>query len=165
MLLGGGNNLIICADEASALPVLEKRKVGIILINIHSEAINGFELLQRLKSNPHSKEAYKLVISESSSSGARLVKGFKEGDVDYLSSPFNPNLVKAKIEVFKTLYFKDLKISQLLGNIFPVTILEDLDITGKFSPKKVDEGVVLFTDFVAFTKSSKLLKTMELLKE
>ena len=165
MLLGGGNNLIVCEDETSALPILEKRKVGIILINIQSAAVNGFELLQRLKSNPHSRDAYKIVISDSTSSGARLVKGFKEGAVDYISSPFNPNLVKAKIEVFKTLYFKDLRINQLLENIFPTTILKDLNTTGKFSPKKVDEGVVLFTDFVAFTKSAKLQKPMELLRE
>src|SRR5690554_6393521 len=96
MLLGGGNNLIICADEASALPVLETRKVGIILINIQSEAVNGFELFQRLKSNPNSRDAYKIVISDTSSSGARLVKGFKEGAVDYITSPFNPNLVRSE---------------------------------------------------------------------
>ncbi|WP_165779285.1 adenylate/guanylate cyclase domain-containing protein [Brumimicrobium salinarum] len=165
MLLGSGNNLIFCEDEASALPILEKRRVGIILINIQSKAVNGFELLQRLKSNPNSKDAYKIVISESTSSGVRLVKGFKEGAVDYISSPFNPNLVKAKIEVFKTLYFKDLRISQLLENIFPMNILKDLNTIGKFSPRKVEEGVVLFTDFIAFTKAAKKLKPMELLRE
>jgi len=165
MLSFGGNNLIFCKDETSALPVLEKRKVGIILINIQIEAINGFELLQRLKSNPNSKDAYKIVISESTSSGAKLVKGFKEGAVDYISSPFNPNLVKAKIEVFKSLYFKDRRINQLLENILPQTILQELSNVGKFSPKKIDEGVVLFTDFIAFTKSAKLQKPLQLLHE
>lgn len=165
MLLGGGNNLIFCEDETSALPVLEKRKVGIILINIQRESVNGFELLQRLKSNVNSKDAYKIVISESTSGGARLVKGFKEGAVDYISSPFNENLVKAKIEVFKSLYFKDRRINQLLENIFPQTILQDLSSVGKFSPKKVEEGVVLFTDFIAFTKSAKKRKPLELLHE
>lgn len=165
MLTGGGNNLIFCKDEASALPVLEKRKIGIILINIERESVNGFELLQRLKSNPNSTDAYKVVISESTSSGASLVKGLREGAVDYLSSPFNPNLVKAKIEVFKTLYFKDMRINQLLGNIFPQNVLDDLNTTGKFSPKRIEEGVVLFTDFVAFSKIAKHQKPMDLLHQ
>lgn len=165
MLTGGGNNLIFCKDEESALPILEKRKIGIILVNIERQSVNGFELLQRLKSNPHSEEAYKIVISESTSSGARLVKGLREGAVDYLSSPFNPNLVKAKIEVFKTLYFKDRRINQLLGNIFPQNVLNDLNATGKFSPKRIEEGVVLFTDFVAFSKIAKHHKPMELLHQ
>ena len=165
MLIGGGNNLIFCEDEDSALPILEKRKIGIILINIERQSVNGFELLQRLKSNPNSEEAYKIVISESTSSGARLVKGLREGAVDYLSSPFNPNLVKAKIEVFKTLYFKDRRINQLLGNIFPQNVLNDLNTTGKFSPKRIEEGVVLFTDFVAFSKIAKHQKPMELLHQ
>jgi adenylate cyclase len=163
MLTGGGNNLIFCENEESALPILEKRKIGIILVNIERQSVNGFELLQRLKSNPNSEEAYKIVISESTSSGARLVKGLREGAVDYLSSPFNPNLVKAKIEVFKTLYFKDRRINQLLGNIFPQNVLSDLNTTGKFSPKRIEEGVVLFTDFVAFSKIAKHQKPMELL--
>lgn len=165
MLIGGGNNLIFCEDEDSALPILEKRKIGIILINIERQSVNGFELLQRLKSNPNSEEAYKIVISESTSSGARLVKGLREGAVDYLSSPFNPNLVKAKIEVFKTLYFKDRRINQLLGNIFPQNVLNDLNTTGKFSPKRIEEGVVLFTDFVAFSKIAKHQRPMELLHQ
>lgn len=165
MLTGGGNNLIFCEDEESALPILEKRKIGIILINIERQSVNGFELLQRLKSNPNSEEAYKIVISESTSSGARLVKGLREGAVDYLSSPFNPNLVKAKIEVFKTLYFKDRRINQLLANIFPQNVLDDLNSTGKFSPKRIEEGIVLFTDFVAFSKIAKHQKPMELLHQ
>jgi len=165
MLLGGGNNLIFCQDEASAMPVIEKRKVGIILINIETESVDGFELLQRLKSNPNSKDSYKIVISESTSSGARLVKGFREGAVDYISSPFNHNLVKAKIEVFKSLYFKDLRISQLLENIFPQNILQDLRSTGRFTKKKVDEGVVMFTDFIAFTQSAKDQNPLLLLQE
>lgn len=165
MLTGGGNNLIFCEDEESALPILEKRTIGIILLNIERKSVDGFEMLQRLKSNPHSEEAYKIVISESTSSGARLVKGLREGAVDYLSSPFNPNLVKAKIEVFKTLYFKDRRINQLLANIFPQNVLNDLNTTGKFSPKRIEEGVVLFTDFVAFSKIAKERKPMELLHQ
>lgn len=165
MLSGNGNNLIFCEDEKAALPILKKRKVGIILINIQRESIDGFELLQRLKSNPNSADAYKIVISESTSSGARLVKGFKEGAVDYISSPFNPNLVKAKIEVFKTLYFKDQRINQLLQNIFPQNVLSDLNTIGKFSPKRIEEGVVLFTDFVAFSKIAKHQKPMDLLRQ
>ncbi|PWH86560.1 adenylate/guanylate cyclase domain-containing protein [Brumimicrobium oceani] len=165
MLLGAGNNLIFCQDEESAFPELEKRKFGIILINIQSKCVNGFELLQRLKSNPNSKDAYKIVISQSTSTGAGLVKGFREGAVDYISTPFNENLVKAKIEVFKSLYFKDLRISQLLENIFPQTILKELRTVGKFTQKKIGEGVVLFTDFIAFTQSAKDQNPLDLLQE
>lgn len=165
MLLGGGNNLIFCQDEVSALPELEKRKFGIILVNIESKSVNGLELLQRLKSNPNSKDSYKIVISPSTSNGAGLVKGFREGAVDYISTPFNQNLVKAKIEVFKSLYFKDLRISQLLENIFPQNILQELRTVGKFTQKKIDEGVVLFTDFIAFTQSAKDQNPLILLQE
>lgn len=163
LLTGGGNNLIVCNNESEAWPIIKKRKVGIILININTEDVDGFELLQRLKNNPHSANSYKIVISDSTASGAKLVKGLKEGAVDYISSPLNSNLVKAKIEVFKTLYFKDLRISQLLENIFPLNVLSDLNNIGKYSPRKVDDGVVLFTDFIAFTKSAKSIPPLTLI--
>lgn len=164
ILNSAGNNLILTKSEKEANVILKKRKVGIILINIDDYNAKGLELLERLNKNKTLHQAYKIVICKSSSSGAKLVKGLNHGAVDYISHPFNPNLVKAKIEVFKSLYFKDERINQLLSNIFPRNVLTDLNSIGKFSPKRIEEGTVLFTDFIAFSKIAKQHKPLELLK-
>ena len=52
----------------------------------------------------------------------------------------------------------------MLTNIFPRNVLEDLNVQGKFSPQRIEEGTVLFTDFVAFTKIAKHMLPLELLK-
>ena len=94
-----------------------------------------------------------------------MVKGMNEGAIDYITKPFNPNLILAKIEVYKTLFYKDQRINQLLNNIFPEKVLEDLNNNGKFSPKRVENGVVLFTDFVKFSQKASKIKPLQLLKK
>lgn len=164
ILNGGGNNVISVPDEDAAYAILNKRDVGIILVSVAGQE-SGFELLKRLKQHPRGTDIYKIVITDEKGSGSKLVKGFREGAVDHITKPFNPNLVKAKIEVFKALYFKDQRINQLLTNIFPRNVLEDLNVQGKFSPQRIEEGTVLFTDFVAFSKIAKHMLPMELLKK
>ena len=163
ILNGGGNNVISVPNEKEAYIILDKRDIGIILVSA-SENKGGVELLRRLKQHPKGAEIYKIVITDEKGSGTKLVKGFREGAVDHIIKPFNPNLVKAKIEVFKALFFKDQRINQLLTNIFPRNVLEDLNVQGKFSPQRIEEGTVLFTDFVAFTKIAKHMLPLELLK-
>ncbi len=164
ILNGGGNNVISVPDEDAAYAILNKRDIGIILVSVAGQE-SGFELLKRLKQHPRGEEIYKIVITDEKGSGAKLVKGFREGAVDHITKPFNPNLVKAKIEVFKALYFKDQRINQLLTTIFPKNVLEDLNSQGKFSPQRIEEGTVLFTDFVAFSKIAKHMLPMDLLRK
>lgn len=165
ILNSAGNNLILANNETEANAILEKRLVGIILVNIDDDNINGLKLLERFNEDKTLNNTYKIVICEKSPSGAKLVKGLNHGAVDYISHPFNPNLVKAKIEVFKALFFKDQRIHQLLANIFPRNVLIDLNEIGKFSPKRIEEGTVLFTDFIAFSKIAKKHKPLDLLKK
>lgn len=165
ILNGGGNNVIPCYNVEDAISEFDRREIGIVFINIDAKNVHGFEFLQKLKDHPNSANTYKIVYSESSASGSKLVRGLKEGAIDFITTPFNPNLVKAKTEVFKTLYFKERRIAQLLSNILPETVLSDLNTYGKFSPKRIEEGVVLFTDFVGFSKKASFTQPIDLLKQ
>ena len=88
-----------------------------------------------------------------------------QGAVDFITYPFQENIIKSKIEVYKTLYFKDQRIGQLLNNIFPENVLSELSSNGKFSPKRIENGVVLFTDFVDFSLKSKMLNPLRLIHQ
>lgn len=165
ILTGGGNNILLADNVYKALEILQKREIGILLINIDSPFFGGIELLQTLKEASNIKNVYKIVITDNSQSGVNLVKGLNEGAVDFITKPFNPNLIKAKIEVYKSLFHKDQRIGQLLSNIFPEGILDDLNSQGKFSPKRVEKGVVIFTDFVNFSHKAKSINPLKLLKK
>jgi adenylate cyclase len=165
ILSGGGNNILLADSIDTALPLLKQKEIGILLINIDNPFFGGIELLQSLKEISSVKNMYKIVLTADSSSGAKMVKGLNEGAVDYITIPFNPNLIQAKIEVFKSLFYKDQRINQLLNNIFPATVLEDLSANKAFSPRRFENGIVLFTDFVDFSSKAKDIKPIRLLKK
>lgn len=164
ILSGGGNNTMVCSSIEQALPIIEKKEVGIILISL-DETAEGFAHIKLIKERSLYKNTYILIITKEDSPGIKLVKGMNEGAVDYITFPFNPNLIRTKIEVYKSLFFKDQRIGQLLSNIFPDTILQELSGSGKFSPKRIQNGVVLFTDFVDFSSNAKSIKPLHLIKK
>lgn len=164
ILSGSGNNILFAHSFQEALPIIRHKEVGVLLINIDSPFFTGLDILKTLKEESLVPNTYKIVIADSTKSGAKMVRGLNYGAVDFITKPLNPNLVKAKIEVYKSLFYKDQRIGQLLSNIFPEQVLEDLNTYGKFSPKRIENGVVMFTDFVDFSLKAKNLKPIALLK-
>jgi adenylate cyclase len=164
ILGGGGNILLPCQSIEEAHVVLQRKEVGIILINIDSPHFTSMEDFQELLEMHQNHAHYSIVITENARTGSKLLRGLNSGAVDFISKPFNPHLIQAKIDVYKSLYYKDQRIAQLLGNILPRAVLEDLNNQGKFSPKRIDKGVVLFTDFVDFSMKAKAIKPLKLVK-
>lgn len=163
ILSGGGNNVLTTNSIKNALPIIEKREIGIFLVSI-DQISGGLAQLQLIRDNSLFKNNYIILITKQDQQGLQLVRGINEGAVDYITFPFSPNLVRSKIEVFKSMFFKDQRIGQLLKNIFPETILDELSSNSKFSPKRVENGVVLFTDFVDFSMKARKQKPLRLLQ-
>lgn len=164
ILNGSGNNVLIAENIDAAKEALHQKEIGIIIINIDKNAFHGVQFLEEIKETENFRAIYKVVLTAQQNSSSQLIKALNAGAIDFITLPFNPNLVKAKIEIYKSLYYKDGRIRQLLSNIFPEKVLEDLNANGKFSPKRVDNGVVLFTDFVNFSNKAKSINPMKLLK-
>lgn len=164
ILAGFGNILLFCESLQEAHDILRRKEVGIILVNIDSPKFSSMDEFQELLEEHKQRTHYSIVITENARTGSKLLRGLNSGAVDFINKPFNPHLIQAKIEVYKSLYYKDQRIAQLLGNILPRTILEELNQHGKFSPKRIDKGVVLFTDFVDFSMKSKSIKPLKLVK-
>jgi len=163
MLTGSGNNVLLADSMKTAIPILERKEIGIVLINVEESREAIEELTEIHKQNDFNNQ-YIILITKEDGATSRLVKGIKQGAVDYISTPFNPNLIRSKIEVYKSLFYKDQRISQLLSNIFPDSILGELSKGTKFSPKRIQNGVVLFTDFVDFSSKAKNINPLGLIK-
>ncbi len=165
ILSGGGNNILLVRSTKEANEIIHQKEIGILLINIDQPEIQGLDFLKEIKENSNLNTIYKLALTANSASGNQIVKGLSVGAVDYITLPFNPNLVLAKIDVLKSLYYKDQRISQLLNHIFPAPVLQELNANNKFDPRRIENGVVMFTDLVDFSLKSKNMKPIRLLKK
>lgn len=158
-------NILFSESYNDGIEIIAKKEIGVVIIDIDNKTTILEIIFKTIKSNSKSKNIYIISLTENQYSGIKSVKGLSEGAIDYITKPLNPNLIKAKIDVYKSLYFKDLKINQLLNNIFPENVLTELNQTGKFSPKRIENGVVLFTDFVNFSQKSTEIKPMLLVEK
>ena len=135
-------NILISESYEDALTIVSRKKIGIIFLNIDSETYQKPTYIKKIKEVSLIKNTYILAITNNEYKGIKSVKGLKEGTVDYITLPLTPNLIKTKVDVFKSLYFKDIKINQLLHNIFPKNVLSDLNEQGRFLPRRIENGVV-----------------------
>jgi len=162
ILSENGTNILISKSYEETLTIVSRKKIGIIILNIDTETPKNITYIKEVSLI---ENTYLISLTNNEYKGIKSVKGLNKGAVDYITLPLTPNLIKAKVDVFKSLYFKDLKINQLLKNIFPENVLSDLNEQGKFLPRRIENGVVLFTDFVHFSQKSKEIRPMELLKK
>ena len=162
ILSENGTNILISKSYEETLTIVSRKKIGIIILNIDTETPKNITYIKEVSLT---ENTYLISLTNNEYKGIKSVKGLNKGAVDYITLPLTPNLIKAKVDVFKSLYFKDLKINQLLKNIFPENVLSDLNEQGKFLPRRIENGVVLFTDFVHFSQKSKEIRPMELLKK
>ena len=112
ILGGGGNNILSVHTFNDAIPILSKKEIGILLINIDCPSFPGFDVFRQIKEISIIKSIYIIVISKDIYSGSRMIKGLHEGAIDFITKPFNPNLIVSKIEVYKALFYKDPRIGQ-----------------------------------------------------
>ncbi len=68
-----------------------------ILLDIMMPGMNGFEVLEIIKTNPLTTKIPVLFIT-AADANTNESRGLKEGAVDYISKPFNPDVVKARVD-------------------------------------------------------------------
>ncbi|MCU7814050.1 MAG: diguanylate cyclase [Candidatus Thiodiazotropha sp. (ex Lucinoma kastoroae)] len=82
----------------AALKICEKRRPSLLLLDILMSDMDGYEVCHRLKANKKTADIPVIFISALDDAEAR-VQGFESGGVDYISKPFNPVEVLARVNV------------------------------------------------------------------
>jgi adenylate cyclase len=160
-LTSAGNIVIFVSNAEEAVVYLQNREIGIVLCPPNWKSDR--KTIQNFKVVDKTNRAYFIAYFHESEA-FRAHECLQAGYVDYLLTPFVTNTLRAKIKIFKNLYLKDQRIGALLGNLFPEKVLSDLNNHGKYSPRRVENGVVLFTDFVEFSRKSKKLLPLQIVE-
>lgn len=80
-----------------ALEILEKMKPTLILLDIMMPEMDGYEVIDKIKSNHELKEIPVIFLTAKSDIGD-VIKGFDHGAVDYITKPFNLREVQSRIK-------------------------------------------------------------------
>jgi two-component system, sensor histidine kinase len=92
-------NLITTTSANEALRICWDNDIAIALVDVQMPEMDGFELVQILKSNPRTKEMLVIFVTAISKETKYAVKGLASGAVDYLYKPLDPYITTAKVLV------------------------------------------------------------------
>jgi len=85
------------ASGYEALQMLETGSYDLVLLDIVMPELNGYEILDRLKTNDACRHIPAIMISGLDEIDS-VIRCIERGAEDYLTKPFNPVLLKARIE-------------------------------------------------------------------
>jgi len=155
--------LIAATSGEKAIELSKKVTPDLILMDILMPGMDGFETTRKLKKEPDLKHVPVLFLSALSDL-KNVVECFRAGGVDYISKPFRKEELLARVKTHLSIKDMQDKIStdrdtfaNLLKQILPQNIIEELRRGKKPEPDQVDDAVILFTDFSGFTSMSKKL--------
>ena len=103
--LSGDHQLFMATSGAQALKVVREQTPDLVLLDVVMPDMDGFEVLQQLKSNPET--AAIPVIFVTAHGGDEIeTQCLHAGAVDFIPKPVNPSVVRARVKTHLTLKFQ-----------------------------------------------------------
>ena len=98
-----GCKLLVAKNGETALSIAQKASPDLILLDIMMPGIDGFEVCRRLKADPATANIPVIFLSAMTETKDK-VQGLQLGAVDYVSKPFQPDEVIARVNTHLTIH-------------------------------------------------------------
>ena len=137
-------------DGVQALELLAERSFDLVILDILMPNLDGFEVLSRMKSDGVLRDIPVIVISALEEMDS-VIKCIRMGAEDYLSKPFDPTLLEARVGA--CLEKKQLRetIIRTLGKYVPESVAASIiRDEGSLEPTRTT-ATILFSDIESFT--------------
>lgn len=159
-----GYQVSVAENGLEALQKIGENEYDLVLLDIMMPELNGFQVLEQVKSDDRTMHIPVIMMSALTEVDS-VVRCIEIGAEDYLTKPFNPVLLRARIsaclekkrlrdrEVMHLRQIEDEKkrADELLHVILPNEIVEELKSTNAVTPRLYENVAVLFCDVVEFT--------------
>jgi len=95
---GLGYKLLIAKSGQAALAIAQKAAPSLILLDIMMPEMDGYEVCRRLKADAATCQIPVIFITALAADDDKA-RGLGMGAVDYITKPFNPELVRARVRI------------------------------------------------------------------
>lgn len=166
-----GHQVLAVGDGLEAIRLLEQGcyaaetdEFDLVLLDLRMRDKDGIEVLREIKKD-YGLRSIPVVMVSANDDIDSVVQCVAEGADDYLSKPFEPRLLQARVAscLVKRKLQKQQRVliqriqaareraNELLYHIFPYTVAEELITSGAVKPRGCDHVAVMFCDVVGFT--------------
>ncbi len=98
-----GYQPVLAENGTQALKIVERLHPQIAILDIAMPEMDGYELCKLIKGNPETRDIPVIFIS-AFDDPSDVVRGFDCGGEDYITKPFIPKVVKARLKLHLRLY-------------------------------------------------------------
>ena len=100
-ILGGlGHELVRATSGQQALKYLLVEDVSLILLDVQMPEMDGYDTAAHIKSRPRTQDIPIIFLTAIDREAHQAYRGYAAGAVDFLAKPFDPWVLRAKVEVF-----------------------------------------------------------------
>ncbi len=107
-----GERMIRAGSGDEALRHLLVRDFAAILLDVQMPGLNGFDTARLIKARERSRHIPIIFLTAINKDEQHVYLGYEVGAVDYMSKPFQPDVLRSKVAVFVDLYRKQEQIKR-----------------------------------------------------
>ena len=124
-------NLVQANSGSEALRHLLNQDFAVILLDVHMPGMDGFETANLIRSRERSQHTPIIFITGLNQNDTHVFRGYSLGAVDYLSKPFEPEILKSKVAVFISLFKKTAEVKRQAARLEAANKKLECEITSR----------------------------------
>ncbi len=107
--------LVRARSGEEAMKALLRRRFAVVLLDIRMPGMDGFETAANIKRLDQTKDVPIIFLTGTDADEGYAFRGYATGAADYLTKPFDPWVLRAKVAVFLDLHRKNQQLEHLLA--------------------------------------------------
>jgi DNA-binding response OmpR family regulator len=117
-VLGSLNEPLVRARSGEeAMKALLRRRFALVLLDVRMPGMDGFETAANIKRLDQTKDVPIIFLTGADDDSGYAFRGYATGAADYLTKPFDPWVLRAKVTVFLDLHRKNRQLELLHGEL------------------------------------------------
>ncbi|MCT7965235.1 response regulator [Laspinema sp. D1] len=128
-------NVRAVTNGSLALQFVELKQPDLIFLDIMMPEMDGYEVCQKLKDNPQTKDI-PIIFLSALTEGFDKAKAFKSGGIDYISKPFQMEEILARLET----HLSQRALQKQLQEKTQLLAHQNLQLQGEINERKLLEG-------------------------
>ncbi len=104
--------LVRAASGEEALKALLTDEFAVILLDVQMPGMDGFETASHIKRREKTRDLPIIFLTALDTESQHAFRGYAAGAVDYLTKPFDPWVLRAKVQVFVDLHRKNRQLKE-----------------------------------------------------
>ncbi|MDB4966998.1 MAG: Sensor histidine kinase [Myxococcales bacterium] len=108
-----GHRTVAARSGNEALKALLDEEFAVILLDVTMPGMDGFETAQLIRDRNKTRSVPIIFLTAVQSDALFVSRAYERGAVDYLTKPFDPDVLRAKVSFFVELYLMRERVTQL----------------------------------------------------